>query len=277
MSDPLLAAEDVARLFAQRGGLFAARRVLRAVDGVSLGIGAGETVAVVGESGSGKSTLGRMLLGLLAPSSGSIRFRGAPLETLRGGAWREYRRAVQVVFQDSGAALNPRRRIGESVALPARWNLGLPRAAAAERAAALLEDVGLPPGTFFRRLPHELSGGQRQRVGIARALACDPALVVADEPVSALDVSVRAQVLRLFQRLQADRGLACMFITHDLGVVRQIARRTAVMRQGRIVELAETAALFAAPGHPYTAALLAAVPASMPGAMLDGGSGFARG
>jgi len=259
-AEALLAADNVSRLFPQRGGVFARRQFLRAVDGVSLAVAAGETVAVVGESGSGKSTLGRLLLGLLPPSSGTILFQGAPLPTLSGANQQEFRRAVQVVFQDSGASLNPRRSIGASVALPLRWNLSLPRAQASERAAALLDQVGLPPAQFFARLPHELSGGQRQRVGIARALASDPRVVIADEPVSALDVSVRAQVLRLMRQLQAERGLAYLFITHDLGVVRAVADRVAVMHRGQIVEQGRADAVLDAPQHPYTIALLAATP-----------------
>jgi ABC-type glutathione transport system ATPase component len=258
--EPLIAAESVVRLFPQRGGLFARRQWLRAVDDVSVSVAAGETVAVVGESGSGKSTLGRMLLGLLPPSAGTIRFRGAPLATLRGDAWKAFRREVQVVFQDTGAALNPRRTVGHSVALPLRWNRGLRKSEAEARAAALLDQVGLPAAEFFARLPHALSGGQRQRVGIARALASGPSLVVADEPVSALDVSVRAQVLRLMRQLQAEHGLAYVFITHDLGVVRAIADRVLVMHRGCVVEVGTTDAVLGAPRHPYTQALLAATP-----------------
>jgi ABC-type oligopeptide transport system ATPase subunit len=258
--DALIEAEHLSRVFPQRGGLFARRAWFRAVDDVSIAVAAGETVAVVGESGSGKSTLGRMLLGLLPPSSGAIRFRGERLDTLRGEAWRKFRREVQVVFQDSGASLNPRRSIGQSVALPLRWNLSLRAAEAATRAADLLEQVGLPPAQFFARMPHALSGGQRQRVGIARALASGPSLVVADEPVSALDVSVRAQVLRLMRTLQAEHGLAYLFITHDLGVVRAVADRVVVMHRGRVVEQGPAAAVLDAPAHGYTRALLAATP-----------------
>ena len=260
MAEPLLRAEAVSRRFPLRSGLFGRRQWLCAVDGVSLAIAPGETLAVVGESGSGKSTLGRMLLGLLAPGSGVIRFRGAPLAGLRGQAWRQFRREVQVVFQDTGAALNPRRSIGASVALPLRWNGGLGAAAAAARAAELLEQVGLPAAEFAGRLPHTLSGGQRQRVGIARALASAPSLVVADEPVSALDVSVRAQVLGLMRRLQAEHGLAWLVITHDLGVVRAIADRVAVMQHGKVVEQGPADTVLDAPQHDCTRALLAATP-----------------
>jgi ABC-type glutathione transport system ATPase component len=260
LPEPLIRAENLCRLFPQRGGLFARREWVRAVDGVSLSVAPGETVAVVGESGSGKSTLGRMLLGLLAPSSGTVRFRGEKLHTLRGESWREYRRDVQVVFQDSGASLNPRKSVGHSVALPLRWNLSLAAAEAAALAADLLDRVGLPAAQFAHRMPHALSGGQRQRVGIARALASNPSLVIADEPVSALDVSVRAQVLRLMRQLQAERGLAYLFITHDFGVVRAVADRVVVMRAGRVVEQGPADAVLSAPAHDYTRALLAATP-----------------
>jgi ABC-type glutathione transport system ATPase component len=260
MPEVLIEAEDLSREFPVRGGLFARTQVLRAVDGVSLRVSAGETVAVVGESGSGKSTLGRMLLGLLPPSAGRIRFHGQPLAGLRGEAWKKFRREVQVVFQDTGASLNPRRSVGHSVTLPLRWNLGLRSAAAEARAAALLEQVGLPAPQFFARMPHALSGGQRQRVGIARALASSPSLIIADEPVSALDVSVRAQVLRLMRQLQAEQGLAYLFITHDLGVVRAIADRVLVMRAGRVVEAGAVDAVLDAPSHDYTRQLLAATP-----------------
>jgi ABC-type glutathione transport system ATPase component len=259
-AEALMRVDDVSRDFPQRGGLFARRESLRAVDGVSLSIATGETVAVVGESGSGKTTLGRMLLGLLAPSSGTISFRGEPIDQLRGAARKEFRRKVQVVFQDTGASLNPRRSIGDSVALPLRWNLGLGAAEAAGRAAGLLDQVGLPPAQFAHRMPHALSGGQRQRVGIARALASGPSLVIADEPVSALDVSVRAQVLRLMRQIQIERGLAYLFITHDLGVVRAVADRVVVMFRGRVVEQGAAGAVLDAPTHAYTRSLLAATP-----------------
>jgi oligopeptide/dipeptide ABC transporter ATP-binding protein len=257
----LIEARNVSRLFPVRNWR---APPTRAVDRVSLHVCPGETVALVGESGSGKSTLGRMLLGLEAPTEGEIRFRGEALQTLSGEGTKKFRRLVQVVFQDSGAALNPRRTIGQSVELPLRHNLSLPPGEARARADALLERVELAPARFRDRLPHELSGGQRQRVGIARAVACRPAFVVADEPVSALDVSVRAQVLKLMRDLQAEYGLSYLFITHDLGVVRAIADRVAVMYRGAIVESGPAAPLLRAPRHPYTQALLAAVPVPDP-------------
>ncbi len=265
MAEWLIEAEGLCRDFPLRGErLFGKAGVLRAVDRVSLAIAPGETVALVGESGSGKSTLGRMLLGLLPPSAGTIRFRGAPLAALRGEAWRRYRREVQAVFQDTGAALNPRRSIADSIALPLRWNRGLSRPGALRAAEALLDQVGLASTEFRDRRPDRLSGGQRQRVGIARALASDPALIVADEPVSALDVSVRAQILRVLAGLQRERGLASLFITHDLGVVRAIADRLVVMHRGVVVEQGEAGPILAAPQHAYTRALLAATPVADP-------------
>ena len=260
----LIEGRHLSRVFSVRSGLFGPRRQLRAVDDVSLAIEEGETVALVGESGSGKSTLGRMLLGLLPPTSGEILYGGHPLSILTGEAKKRFRREVQVVFQDTGSSLNPRKTIGASLEVPLRYNLGLDGPAARERSAALLNQVGLESSIFLQRYPHELSGGQRQRVGVARAIASRPRLVVADEPVSALDVSVRAQVLKLLREIQEATGLAELFITHDLGVVRAVASRVLVMYLGAVVESGPVAALFEAPGHPYTRALLAATPVPDP-------------
>src|SRR4051812_15565410 len=262
----LLEAIDVSRLFPVRGsgGLLRRRTMQAAVQGVSVQIHPGEVLAVVGESGSGKTTLGRMLLGLTPPTTGEVRYEGRDLRSLGGEDWRRYRREVQVVFQDSGGSLNPRHTIAESVAVPLRYNRDLAQAAAAAEADTLLEQVGLPAGQFRHRLPHELSGGQRQRVGIARALASQPRVIVADEPVSALDVSIRAQILRLLAGLQRERGLALVFITHDLGVVRALADRVIVMTGGSVVEAASADALFEAPQHEYTRQLLAATPVPDP-------------
>ena len=256
MTGPILEARDLVRGFRLPGPLFGPRRILRAVGGVSLALAAGESLALVGESGSGKTTLGRMLVGLSRPDAGTIRFRG---EVLSGP-----QRPVQMVFQDPYASLNPRRTVSASVTLPFLWNRRLPRAEAEAAARALFARVGLPPETFFARLPHALSGGQRQRVGIARALASDPAVLVADEPVSALDVSVRAQILRLFADLRAERGLATLFITHDLGVVRAVTQRVAVLYRGQVVEQGPTAQVMDHPRHPYTQALRAATPVPDP-------------
>ena len=262
MAPPLIEAREVGRSFAGRGGgLFARAPLVQAVAGISLAIAPGEMVALVGESGSGKTTLGRMLLGLTPPSSGQVLYGGADIATLRGASWRAFRREVQVVFQDSGAALNPRRSIGDSIAIPLRHNLGLDAAAIRAEVDRLLDRVELTPGRFRDRLPHELSGGQRQRVGIARAIASRPRFVVADEPVSALDVSVRAQILKLLRDLQRQDGLAYLFITHDLGVVRALADRVAVMQRGVVVEQGAAEQVLGNPAHDYTRSLLAAVPA----------------
>ncbi len=263
---PVLEARHVSRLFPIRstGGLWRAPTMQRAVDGVSVSVNAGEVVALVGESGSGKTTLGRMLLGLTPPSSGAILYRGNDITTLAPDATRQFRRDVQVVFQDSGGSLNPRHTIGRSVALPLLYNRGLQDEAVAREVDALLDQVGLPPAHFRHRLPHELSGGQRQRVGIARALASNPAVIIADEPVSALDVSVRAQILRLMSDLRRSRQLAYLFITHDLGVVRALADRVIVMTGGQVVESGDADTVLEQPRHAYTRKLLAATPVPDP-------------
>jgi len=268
---PLLEARDVSRLFPVRasGGLFRAKQMQRAVDRVSVEIRPGEVLALVGESGSGKTTLGRMLLGLTVPSEGAILYKGRDIAAHAGEAARSFRREVQVVFQDTGGSLNPRRTVGQSVALPLIYNRGLDGRSVAAEVDALLDQVGLPAAHFRHRLPHELSGGQRQRVGIARALASNPALIVADEPVSALDVSVRAQILKLMFDLQKQKHLAYLFITHDLGVVRAMADRVMVMHQGRVVESGDADAVLNAPQHAYTQRLLAATPVPDPSRQLQ--------
>ncbi len=232
---------------------------LHAVSGVDLAVYEGETLALVGESGCGKSTLGRLLLGLLPPTQGQVFFDGQDLAALPPARLRALRRQMQLVFQDTAAALNPRWTVGQSLAEPLRIHNLCPRGEYASRGAALLTQVGLAPD-LLDRYPHQLSGGQRQRVGLARALALSPRLVVCDEPVSALDVSVQAQMLNLLADLQASQGLTYVLISHDLGVVRHSADRVCVMFLGRVCEVGPTQALFSAPRHPYTKFLLDSVP-----------------
>lgn len=232
---------------------------LHAVSGVDLAVYEGETLALVGESGCGKSTLGRLLLGLLLPTQGQVFFDGQDLAALPPARLRALRRQMQLVFQDTAAALNPRWTVGQSLAEPLRIHNLCPRGEYAARGAALLTQVGLAPD-LLDRYPHQLSGGQRQRVGLARALALSPRLVVCDEPVSALDVSVQAQMLNLLADLQRAQGLTYVLISHDLGVVRHSADRVCVMFLGRVCEVGPTQALFSAPRHPYTKFLLDSVP-----------------
>jgi ABC-type glutathione transport system ATPase component len=242
-----------------------ARATTRALDDVSLAVADGEALGLVGETGCGKSTLARIALGLEPPTSGTIRYRGEDVTRARGGRLKGLARERQLVFQDPSASLNPRRTVGASVAEPfAIHGLVPDRAARRQRVEELLEQVGLD-ARHHDRYPHELSGGQRQRVGLARAIALGPRLLVADEPVSALDVSIQAQILNLLERLRGELGLTLLLISHDLAVVRHACERIAVMRAGRIVEVAETDQLFAAPREPYTRELLAAVPRLRPG------------
>ncbi|MFJ9416048.1 dipeptide ABC transporter ATP-binding protein [Streptomyces sp. NPDC101227] len=260
--EPLLEAVGLRREFGRRG----ARTT--AVEDVSLTVRAGETLGLVGESGSGKTTVGRMLVRLLDPTAGTLRYRGHDLGALGERALRPLRGELQMVFQDPVASLNPRRSIGESVADPLRAAGGLDDAGVVRRAEELLELVGLDPA-WYHRYPHEFSGGQRQRVGIARALAPSPRLLVCDEPVSALDVTTQAQVLELLGRLRRELGLAMIFIAHDLAVVRAVSDRVAVMRAGRIVEEGPVDTVYDRPEHPYTRKLLTAVPVLDPRVAAD--------
>ena len=240
------------------------RAPVAAVDGISFDVAAGETLALVGESGCGKSTTARLAMRLLEPSAGQVLFDGQDITGLGGAALRRVRRRMQMVFQDPFASLNPRMTVQAIVAEPLVVHGVGTAATRRDRVAALLDLVGLSPAQAGR-YPHEFSGGQRQRIGIARALAVEPALVVCDEPVSALDVSIQAQVVNLLQDLQARLGLSYLFIAHDLAVVRQVADRVAVMYRGRIVEIGPRAAVYDDPRHPYTRALLAAIPRPDPG------------
>ena len=254
---PLLEIEEVHRLYASGGGMWRRAEVVRAVAGVTLRLAAGETLGIVGESGSGKSTLGRLALGLERPDSGHVRFDGAPMPAPGTAAWRSLRRRAQMIFQDPLGALDRRLPVVEQVAEP--LVIHGPAAAALDRARDMLTQVGLSADQALR-YPHELSGGQRQRVVIARALMTEPDLLVCDEPVSALDVSIQAQVVNLLADLQAARGLAMIFISHDLRVVRQVSTRVAIVYLGQIVEEGPAAALMADPQHPYARALVSAAP-----------------
>jgi oligopeptide/dipeptide ABC transporter ATP-binding protein len=257
---PVIETREVTKHFsAGRDALGRARPTLKAVDGVSLTIRRGQTLALVGETGSGKTTFGRLLLGLYRPTSGDIRYRGESILDRRSPTARAVRRQVQGVFQDPYSSLNPTMTIGQSLTEVLKVHHVVERQDRAERVSELLRTVGLSPAQAARR-PHAFSGGERQRVGIARALAVQPEVVIADEPLSALDVSIQAQVLNLMIALQEERGLTYLFVTHDLDVARHISQRTAVLYLGRVVEQAPTADIFTEPLHPYTQALVRAAP-----------------
>jgi oligopeptide transport system ATP-binding protein len=257
---PIIQTVDVSRHFSVGHGRVGRHRpVLKAVDGVSLEIRGGETLALVGETGSGKTTFGRLLLGLYKPTSGDILYRGSSILDQRGAAAKVVRRSIQGVFQDPYSSLNPTMTVGQSLAEVLKVHKVAGRQDRPGLVAELLQTVGLSPAQAARR-PQAFSGGERQRVGIARALAARPEIVIADEPLSALDVSIQAQVLNLLIALQAERGLTYLFVTHDLDVAKHISQRTAVLYLGRVVEYAPTAEIFAEPLHPYTEALVKAAP-----------------
>ena len=259
MTAPLLQVDGLVKHYEARA-LFGRRRPpVRAVDGISFHVDRGETLALVGESGCGKTSVGRTLLRLQEPTAGRATFDGQDLFALAGAPLRALRRRLQIVFQDPYSSLDPRMTVANSVAEGIEVHRLATGRAVRERVEALLAEVGLDP-SYADRYPHEFSGGQRQRIGIARALAVEPAFIVCDEPVSALDVSVQAQVLNLLADLQRTRGIAYLFIAHDLAVVRQLAHRVAVMYLGRIVEIGPTEEVLGRPRHPYTQALLSAVP-----------------
>ena len=256
----LLELNEVRVHFPVRAGLFRrVRRHVKAVDGVSLTLDSGRTLALVGESGSGKTTVAKAILGLVSPTAGSVRFEGEDVACLKAGALREFRHKVQIVFQDPFSSMNPKMQVGEIVKEGMRVQQIGDELSMHERMIELLETVGLEAG-FAHRYPHEFSGGQRQRICIARALAVEPKLLICDEPTSALDVSVQAQILDLFRRLQSDLGLSYLFISHDISVVSYMAHEIAVMYRGQVVEAGEAVSLLKNPRHDYTRALLAAVP-----------------
>ena len=262
---PLLEVRHLVKEFSRRRGLFGAASVVKAVDDVSFSVERGETFGLVGESGSGKTTTGRCILRLIEPSSGDVIFNGTDVLKLSRGDLRRARRDMQIVFQDPYSSLNPRMRVGAIVEEPLIIHKIGSRAERRARVAELFDLVGLDPSQL-PRYPHQFSGGQRQRIGVARALALNPSFIIADEPVSALDVSVQAQVVNLLMDLQQRLKLTYLFIAHDLRLVEHICSRVAVMYLGKIVEMGETGKLFAAPQHPYTRALLSAIPVPDPDA-----------
>ena len=259
-SEPLLSVRDLGVRFSMKRGLFQPDSILKAVDGVSFDLKAGETLGVVGESGCGKSTLGRAILQLLPASAGEVLWLGHNMFDMDAGGLRAQREQMQIIFQDPVASLNPRMTVGDIIAEPLLTHRhGMSKAQRREKVQEIMGKVGLLP-EMINRYPHEFSGGQAQRIGIARAMVLEPKLIVCDEPVSALDVSIQAQIINLLKRLQEEFSLALIFISHDLSVVRHISHRIMVLYLGRMMELAERDTLFADPRHPYTRALISAVP-----------------
>jgi len=265
MSEPILEVSDLNKWFPIRSGALISRHTgdVKAVNGVSFDLFPGETLGLVGESGCGKSTTGRSVLGLLKPTSGSVKFEGDELVGLKHKQLNPYRRQMQMIFQDPYSSLNARKTVGDIIGTPFEYQQIKPRGGVKKRVQTLMERVGLNP-EHYNRYPNEFSGGQRQRIGIARAIALNPKVIVCDEPVSALDVSIQAQVLNLLEDIQKDYGIAYMFIAHDLSVVRHISHRVAVMYLGKIMETASKEVLYTSPLHPYTHALMSAVPVADP-------------
>jgi peptide/nickel transport system ATP-binding protein/oligopeptide transport system ATP-binding protein len=260
---PLLRVTDLKKAYPIRSALGTKQGEVMAVNGISFGLREGECYGLVGESGCGKSTTGRLLQGLIEPTAGEIEYRGTSIRSMSGTALRAYRSDVQMIFQDPYSSLNPRKRVGRILEEALKIQGATPRSELRARVVAALEAVGLSE-QHYDRFPHEFSGGQRQRIGIARALIVSPRLIVCDEPVSALDVSIQSQILNLLRRLQRELGLTYLFISHDLGVVRYLADRVGVMYLGTLVEEGTTEEIFTAPRHPYTRALLSAVPVRHP-------------
>jgi peptide/nickel transport system ATP-binding protein len=265
IGEPLLKVEGLTKHFPVRRGAFGHKEFVQAVDNVSFSVGVGQTLGLVGESGCGKTTTGRMLVRLLEPTAGSIMFEGRDIAKVSRRAMRPLRQDLQIIFQDPYSSLNPRHTVGKIVAMPLVVNGIKPPGGQRKRVQELLELVGLNP-EHINRYPHEFSGGQRQRIGIARALALRPKLIVADEPVSALDVSIQAQVINLLRDLQRELDLAFVFIAHDLAVVRHFCEQIAVMYLGKVVEVGDRHQIYETPSHPYTRALLSAVPEVTTGA-----------
>ena len=259
MDASFLALEELKKQYQARSGLGEKKRFIKAVDGVSFAVQRDKVFALVGESGCGKSTVSRMILKLIDPTGGRVLFKGEDVAALKGERLRAFRRSVQIVFQDPFASLNPRMRVLDTLGEPFIIHNLVPKKQIRDSVVALLEKVGLGPETLMK-YPHEFSGGQRQRICIARALTVSPELIVADEPLSALDVSIQAQILNLFQQIRRDSGIALVFISHDLNVVQYLSDEVGVMYLGRIVEMAKTEELFSAPRHPYTELLLSSVP-----------------